>query len=368
MTMDVDAAGNLAEAALVAGVIEGSKGQGGAEAQCANCQAVLTGPYCSQCGQKGHLHRSILHLGEELAHGTMHFDAKGWRTLPLLIWKPGELTRRYIDGQRTRFVSPLALFLFMVFLMFFVVSWAIGNADKAKLDEAGREQARTELRNTIAQEQRIKSEIETRLAAAQAAGQDLSALQAEAERNKVALKAAGVTLAGLSASTKDKAAKGKEKDVVIEELSQGFKIDTGVDWIDKAGAHAMDNPELAKYKLKNAAYKYAFLLVPISVPFLWLLFPFKRGVTMYDHAVFTLYSLSFMALLFVVVAVLGHFGFNGTAGMAFVFIPPIHMYRQLRGTYGVGRFGALWRTVTLLFVAILVITLYVLAVLGLSAA
>ena len=35
--------------------------------------------------------------------------------------KPGELTRRYIDGQRASFVSPIALFLFCVFFMFAVV-------------------------------------------------------------------------------------------------------------------------------------------------------------------------------------------------------------------------------------------------------
>ena len=36
----------------------------------------------------------------------------------MLAWRPGELTRRYIDGQRARFISPIALFLFCVFLMF----------------------------------------------------------------------------------------------------------------------------------------------------------------------------------------------------------------------------------------------------------
>src|SRR5439155_7755576 len=59
--------------------------------------------------QAAHLHRSLWHLGEELLHGLLHFDAKGWRTLPLLIGRPGLLTRRYIDGQRARYVSPLAL-------------------------------------------------------------------------------------------------------------------------------------------------------------------------------------------------------------------------------------------------------------------
>ena len=53
-------------------------------------------------------------------HGVLHFEGKIWRTLPLLAWRPGELTRRYIDGERARFVSPIALFLFSVFLMFAV--------------------------------------------------------------------------------------------------------------------------------------------------------------------------------------------------------------------------------------------------------
>ena len=34
---------------------------------------------------------------------------KIWRTLPMLAWRPGELTRRYIEGERARFVSPMAL-------------------------------------------------------------------------------------------------------------------------------------------------------------------------------------------------------------------------------------------------------------------
>jgi hypothetical protein len=77
-----------------------------------------------------------------------------------------------------------------------------------------------------------------------------------------------------------------------------------------------------------------------SVPFLWLLFPFSRRFRLYDHPVFVTYSLSFMTLL-VVAGVLtarpAHLG----RGFA-IFIPPIHMYRQLRGTM-LSRFR-LWRT------------------------
>ncbi|MES2325057.1 MAG: DUF3667 domain-containing protein [Pseudomonadota bacterium] len=89
---------------------------------CANCGAGISQNYCPACGQSAHIHSSLLHLGEEILHGLLHLDAKGWRTLPMLVLHPGQLTRLYVDGQRTRYVSPLILFLFMMFLMFFVVS------------------------------------------------------------------------------------------------------------------------------------------------------------------------------------------------------------------------------------------------------
>ena len=47
----------------------------------------------------------------------------------MLVFKPGQLTRRYVHGERARFVSPLALFLFCVFAMFAVFSWVGGPLD-----------------------------------------------------------------------------------------------------------------------------------------------------------------------------------------------------------------------------------------------
>ena len=91
-----------------------------AEGACLNCGTQLVGSHCHQCGQQAHLHRTLSAFAHDIAHGAIHFDGKTWRTLPMLVFKPGELTRRYIDGERTRFVSPMALFLFTIFLMFAV--------------------------------------------------------------------------------------------------------------------------------------------------------------------------------------------------------------------------------------------------------
>src|SRR5262249_40432706 len=120
MSGDLEAGGALVTAALAASELEpgeDAKTESGHAATCPNCKAKLAGRFCAQCGQPAHVHRSLLHMGEELLHGLFHFDTKSWRTLPLLIVRPGLLTRRYIDGQRMRYVSPLAMFLFAVFLM-----------------------------------------------------------------------------------------------------------------------------------------------------------------------------------------------------------------------------------------------------------
>ncbi|MEO7240329.1 MAG: DUF3667 domain-containing protein, partial [Sphingomicrobium sp.] len=94
------------------------------ERNCLNCGCALCGEYCHCCGQRAHVHRTLTAFWHDLAHGVLHFEGKIWRTLPLLAWRPGELTRRYIDGQRARFVSPIALFLFAVFMMFAVVGFS----------------------------------------------------------------------------------------------------------------------------------------------------------------------------------------------------------------------------------------------------
>jgi hypothetical protein len=48
------------------------------------------------------------------------------------------------------------------------------------------------------------------------------------------------------------------------------------------------------------------------------------------------------------------------------FIPPIHMYRQLKGAYGLSRFGSLCRTAVLVIASILVLSAFILLMLSLG--
>src|SRR5437870_4297286 len=124
---DLESVGEAVTGGLLAQAIEPRTGAAGAdgrthEKNCLNCGAALTGPYCAECGQKAHVHRSVRAFLQDFFQGLFNFEGKFWHTLPLLAWRPGEVTRRYIAGERARFISPVALYLFTVFAMFAVLN------------------------------------------------------------------------------------------------------------------------------------------------------------------------------------------------------------------------------------------------------
>ena len=310
------------------------------ERACLNCGTALSGDYCHRCGQHAHVHRTITAFFHDLLHGVLHFEGKTWRTLPLLVWRPGELTRRYIDGQRARFVSPIALFLFSVFLMFALLGMTGGlgapNTDKVRTGMAA---------NVVKDETKLK--------------------QAQAERS--ALATAGKSTTAADRRIQDiKAELGLERAMAERGFIQGSVVRISDDvptWLRGPLARAAKNPELLLYKVKNSAYKWSWAVIPLSVPFLWLLFPFSRRFRLYDHIVFVTYSLCFMTLLVCLASAVGAAGLPALAGFAML-VPPVHIYRQLRGAYSLGWFGALWRTIALVMVAVMVLSLFAIGLFG----
>jgi hypothetical protein len=151
VTGETEAATDLVTGAVLASAAEppggglpGAPTDPDKRAVCPNCGATLTGAYCASCGQPAHLHRTITGLGHDILHSAFHFEGKLWRTLPELVIDPGRLTRRYVHGERAKFVSPVALYLFTVFLMYAVFSVTgspLGVADWKEMTENARREA-----------------------------------------------------------------------------------------------------------------------------------------------------------------------------------------------------------------------------------
>ena len=334
---EFEAIGDAVTGGILGRAVEPGAGEPGAdghthERMCLNCGAALIGDFCHSCGQKAHVHRTLSGFFHDLLHGVLHFEGKIWNTLPMLVWRPGDLTRRYIEGERARFVSPIALFLFSVFLMFAAVSLFAGGADFP-------EQAKQGLQEDLRVDQAKLAKLE-----------ELRETEANVGRPVAALD--------------KKIADVKDEIGAINAVREGdlskAKITTGPNipgWIGSGVSKAAKNPELVAFKLKTNAYKFSWLIIPLSVPFIWLLFPFSRRYRLYDHTVFVTYSLCFMSLLVIAGLFFGYVGMAGMAGLLWL-IPPFHMYRQLKGAYSLGRAGALWRTALLTIFATIVMALF----------
>lgn len=351
MADTIEAAGALATAGLAAHAIDrDAPGHGAHPAACANCGASLAGDFCSQCGQRAHLHRTVGEVFHDFLHGITHFDGKAWKTLPMLLFRPGQLIRSYIDGHRARYIAPVPTFLLVVFTMFFVLSFVSIRDTVGDVDVANG----TGLKQAVA-------EIDRDLAAARAANDTAEVRRLQGARNVVT---------GMAADGAGEGPGVAER--IAQEISAAndrgeVNINLGNDTLNAKAKAALKNPGLVLYKLQAKAYKLSFLLVPLSLPWLWLAFLWRRGVGMYDHAIFTLYSISFMSLLFIVASLL----LSADIVSQFVWIPMLlapgaHLFVSLRGAYGLGVFSAGWRTVYLSVAAMTTLALYliILIVLG----
>ncbi|GGD86701.1 hypothetical protein GCM10011515_02770 [Tsuneonella deserti] len=349
MTGDIEGiAGGLADlgtGAAVAGAIERERGSTTNladghthEGACLNCGTPLLGPHCHACGQRAHVHRTLGAFFHDLLHGVLHFEGKTWRTIPMLAWQPGKLTREYIEGRRARYVSPIALFLFVVFLSFALFSM-LGGPDSLKPN------IRTEELNTAYVENgRQIAKLEASLDKAKP--EERPGIQGKIDKLKEDQRNLGLVL-------------GEVKTDFSRDFSDGFKKNPlpKDSQLAQAIEHVRENPQLMIYKAQTSAYKYSWMLIPLSVPFVWLLFPFSRRFRGYDHTVFVTYSITFMIALAALASLLIYFGAAAAGGLLLLYAP-YHMYRHLRGTYGVSRLGGIWRMLALSLFAWIAIGLF----------
>ena len=89
------------------------------ETTCRNCGADAPGAYCPSCGQETTI--ALPKAGvfmREAAGRYVAFDGTMWRTLALLLARPGFLTREYLRGRRVRYVRPARLVLVLAIVLF----------------------------------------------------------------------------------------------------------------------------------------------------------------------------------------------------------------------------------------------------------
>jgi len=85
---------------------------------CLSCGADTPQTYCGECGLKNDdLRRSLFKLIAETMGGIFSFEGRMWRTWAALLFKPGKVARKYADGARTTYSSPIRVYLVVSFVL-----------------------------------------------------------------------------------------------------------------------------------------------------------------------------------------------------------------------------------------------------------
>jgi hypothetical protein len=267
-----------------------------AHGRCANCETPLHGAYCFNCGQKAHLHARLRDLLHEAVEGIAHFDGRLWRTLPMLAFRPGRLSREWREGRRVRYVQPLHLFLFATFLLFVIPNFT--GRHIINLNDGDGGVVRVQNSETATPEQR----------------------------------AVARALEGDEVTPEDVAKMSRPE---RWSMTMGEKLE-----------HVFENSEYYSYKIESLAYKLSFIIVPISMLILALLLVFKRGFTFYDHGVVALYGVGFLTLLLAIVSLFPERWASVLGPMA-TLAAGVHAVVHLHGAYGLSWFGAVLRGIAL---------------------
>ncbi len=92
-------------------------------AHCLNCGTGLKGPFCHFCGQPD---RNFLRffpvLLRDLMEDLLDLDSRFMRTMKPLLFRPGRLTRDYMEGRRFRYAPPMRLYIFSSIVFFLLAA------------------------------------------------------------------------------------------------------------------------------------------------------------------------------------------------------------------------------------------------------
>jgi hypothetical protein len=302
---------------------------------CLNCGAGIHASFCQYCGQETAVHvpsaREFLH---EFVGHYVALESKLWKTLALLLFKPGRLTRDYIEGKRARYVLPLRVYLTMS-LIFFAVFKYQGHGNEADTPARPKAEAAQQADKNAAQ----KAKEDDEDANPEASLKDLDEAQADLEEVKkstglagapgvaagqLAIDVARKKVQAKAAAAKAKGEAGKPNEFTITSTDNDTKRKTTYSLVDKESLQAkLDawNPKIgekyAKFDAKTGDEKWhqvrtgllgyapyaIFLMMPFFALYLKLMY-LGSGRRYGEHLLFALHTNAFAFLMLILVMVL----------------------------------------------------------------
>jgi hypothetical protein len=308
--------------------------------QCLNCGTAVSANFCAECGQETRLHMPS--AGEFLHEFVGHYvalEGKLWKSLGLLLFRPGRLTLEYLQGKRVRYVLPLRLYL--TFSLIFFALFKAGGVNVAKMDPADSKPpaaVHAQDKRTARGEDKLVAERQARHASDEADKQVANEEDRSGDTDKVRL------------ADKLRNAVAKISPKLVEHVDKFDGL----------------SPEQQEHQLKAAFFGYVpyavFALMPVFALLLKLLY-LGSGRRYGEHVLFALHTNAFAFMTLSLLMVVPGIPFLRPAlGLWLVFYLPTAMRR----VYGGSRLVTFLRWTVLMLLHLLCIVLAIVGAFALA--
>jgi len=329
-------------------------------AECLNCghPLDLSDVYCSYCSQLNSTKKlSYKDFFSEFFDSIISYDSRFRKTLVTLIFRPGRISREYVEGKRMKYANPFRFYL-SISIVFFILWGAKYNFDDLNFEDPPTLQEMQEKGLKLAvdgvpvEDQAILDSIISENANQQISLDSI--LKSSIKKDSL------ITYKDVYYSESDLKSEG-----LISNLDKRFTLyqqyykdsnvkrpNRGLDslehtstayhrWIYKK---AVDSNDISKnignlitFFVKQLPF-IIFFFLPVFALFIWLLYV-RRKFTYTDHLVFLFHIQTMFFVLFGVVILISFIfpevgAFMGIMTLIFLF----YLYKAMRKFYQQGRF------------------------------
>jgi Protein of unknown function (DUF3667). len=115
---------------------------------CPNCNCVVNGYFCSNCGQKKYKRIDRKYIWEELQYTVFHTNKGFLYSVKNLIVNPGRTAKEFIDGKRVNHYKPILLAFVLSGISAFISFKVVGLNDIMK-EVFSKKELYSELMNNV---------------------------------------------------------------------------------------------------------------------------------------------------------------------------------------------------------------------------
>ncbi|MCY2688403.1 DUF3667 domain-containing protein [Salinimicrobium sp. TH3] len=309
--------------------------------ECLNCYHPLdiSDEYCPNCGQLNSTKKLAFNdFFNEFFAGIFAYDSRFYRTLGVLLFKPGKISKDYIQGKRVRYANPYRFYLSASIIFFLLWSVTHEIEPPVNIDTEVTEAQRREADSLLAATRAENPELGIILP-------EVSTVEDSVQTSRYVPEAALDTMNFSEAITTRykvfsdfyKRTETRNPHVAMDSLN--YRDTRYNQWFYKktvdAERFSSDSDLFWNYFYSKLPF-IIFFYLPIFALFIWLLY-LRRPFTYMEHLIFTFHNQTTWFVLFgIAVGINSILGNNAATGiMTLVF--GFYLYKAFRRFYGQGR-------------------------------